>query len=173
MARPLKPVDENQKEIIRAINAGLNPEEVSFLFNKSTDSLKGLFLDALKNDPDILKRQTSRRNRLIREKYGQKTINKIRQCIKTQIAEMIVREMGSIEFLIGYSIEELLIDFEKKFKSGMSWSNHGKWHIDHKKPRAEFTAKEIKEAFAFKNLQPLWAKDNMRKAAKWQNVAAR
>ena len=51
----------------------------------------------------------------------------------------------------------------------MNWSNHGKWHIDHIVPLSKFnpkSLKDIKKANHYSNLQPLWAKENLRKKDK-------
>ena len=61
----------------------------------------------------------------------------------------------------------------KKFVSGMSWENYGKWHIDHIKPCASFNLleeDEQKKCFHYTNLQPLWAKDNLKKGGKYECV---
>ena len=58
---------------------------------------------------------------------------------------------------------------EKQFKPGMSWENHGKWHIDHVKPCASFDltqSEQQKACFSYLNMQPLWAIDNIKKGAK-------
>ena len=73
--------------------------------------------------------------------------------------------------LIGGSVENLKKYLESQFTEGMTWDNHGKWHIDHIKPCAvfDFTVKEQQnECFHYTNLQPLWAEDNMRKSAKYE-----
>jgi hypothetical protein len=70
---------------------------------------------------------------------------------------------------LGCSIDELKLFLETKFQPGMSWSNYGDWHIDHIRPLCSFdlTQQEaLKEAGHFSNLQPLWARDNLRKGAK-------
>jgi hypothetical protein len=71
--------------------------------------------------------------------------------------------------LVGCSIEFLKKHLESKWTDGMSWENYGKWHIDHILPCSSFNltipAKQ-EECFNWKNLQPLWAKDNIKKGAK-------
>ena len=76
--------------------------------------------------------------------------------------------------LLGCSIENYKKYLENKFyinpKTGetMSWENHGLkgWHIDHIKPLTKFNLGETKEqmkAFNFKNTQPMWAFENLKK----------
>jgi hypothetical protein len=58
---------------------------------------------------------------------------------------------------------------ENQFKRGMSWTNHGKWHIDHIKPCASFDLtdpEQQKLCNHYSNLQPLWKKDNLKKRDK-------
>ncbi len=69
--------------------------------------------------------------------------------------------------LLGCSVEFLKNYLEKKFTKGMSWNNYGKWHIDHIKPCASFELRkpeEQRKCFNYQNLQPLWAKDNLKKS---------
>lgn len=77
----------------------------------------------------------------------------------------------SWQSLVGYSIRELMTHMEERFVPGMSWANLGEWHIDHVRPRAsfEFAAPDepqFRECWALSNLQPLWAKDNLRKGSR-------
>lgn len=74
------------------------------------------------------------------------------------------------ESLIGYTLEQLKQHLEKKFESGMTWENYGRygWHIDHKIPLSAFNFREpgdpdFKKCWALKNLQPMWAFDNLSK----------
>lgn len=68
--------------------------------------------------------------------------------------------------LLGCTVEELRAHLEKQFTSGMTWDNYGEWHVDHIKPVTKFNLVDPAEqllCFHFSNLQPLWAKDNIRK----------
>jgi len=68
-----------------------------------------------------------------------------------------------LPFLKGY--------LEAKFTEGMTWENHGEWHLDHIKPCCSFDLKneeEQKKCFHYTNLQPLWAVDNLSKGGKYE-----
>lgn len=59
--------------------------------------------------------------------------------------------------LLGYSALDLNNHMITLFTEGMSWDNHGEWHIDHIKPVSKFdkeTPMDIVNALT--NLQPLW-----------------
>ena len=73
--------------------------------------------------------------------------------------------------LLGCSIEEFRLHIESQFQEGMTWENQGKdgWHLDHIIPCKYFDL-SIEEnqriCFNYRNLQPLWAKDNLKKSSK-------
>lgn len=69
-----------------------------------------------------------------------------------------------------YSAEKLRLHLESKFKPGMTWDKFlkGEIHIDHIVPLSTFNYtspkdKAFKEAWALKNMQPLWAHENLSK----------
>jgi len=71
-------------------------------------------------------------------------------------------------FYIGCKVIDLLKWLEYQFIDGMSWDNYGdnedNWHIDHVKPCFSFDLndkKQVYECFNWRNLQPLWKKDNI------------
>ena len=54
----------------------------------------------------------------------------------------------------------------------MTKENHGKWHVDHIIPCASFDLTKPEQqakCFHYTNLQPLWAKDNAKKGAKYSD----
>lgn len=71
--------------------------------------------------------------------------------------------------LVGCTPDELKTHLEKQFLPGMSWDNHGQWHIDHIRPISSFDLHnhaQQSQCFHFSNLQPLWAKDNLKKGSR-------
>jgi hypothetical protein len=78
---------------------------------------------------------------------------------------------GSAVSDLGCTLEQFRLYLESKFTIGMSWDNYGLrgWHIDHIKPLASFDLTirdQVKTACHYTNMQPLWAKDNLKKG-KW------
>lgn len=99
----------------------------------------------------------------INYKIKQNLRGRIRQAIKNG-----TRPGKSIE-MMGCTIEQLKIYLSNKFTSGMNWQNYGEWHIDHILPCAMFDLNDPKQqkiCFNYKNLQPLWARDNIIKRDK-------
>lgn len=78
-------------------------------------------------------------------------------------------KVGSALRDLGCSTDELKKHLESQFVIGMTWDNYGEWHIDHIIPLASFdleNREEFLQACHYTNLQPLWAKDNIRKGAR-------
>jgi hypothetical protein len=75
-----------------------------------------------------------------------------------------MRKNNSTFNFIGCSPEFLKNHIESQFSKGMSWDNYGLhgWHIDHIIPLSSAkTVEDIYKLCHYKNLQPLWAKDNL------------
>jgi hypothetical protein len=78
------------------------------------------------------------------------------------------RKAGTSVAYLGCTIAEAKRHIESLWAPGMTWENHSLhgWHIDHVIPLAafDFTDEEqAKKALHYTNLQPMWAKDNLRK----------
>ena len=94
-------------------------------------------------------------------------------CLRKKLCKIITKKeriSSTVDFL-GCSINKLKSHIEKKFINGMTWKNHGLfgWHIDHIIPLDSFDLtnhKQLAQACHYTNLQPLWAKDNLKKGIK-------
>ena len=72
--------------------------------------------------------------------------------------------------LLGCTVEQCYAHLEKQFTPGMSWENRAEWHVDHIRPIASYDISvpaQQRACFHYTNLQPLWARDNLRKGAKY------
>lgn len=75
--------------------------------------------------------------------------------------------------LIGAPLDVVKAYIEAQFCNGMTWGNWGRgwggareWHLDHVRPLASFDLTDpvqLAQACHYKNLQPLWAVDNLKK----------
>ncbi len=80
--------------------------------------------------------------------------NYIRDCLKSK------KGGRSYKNFVSYSIDDLINHLESRFTKGMTWENHGEWHIDHIIPVSNFDftdEKNIIICWSLENLQPLWA----------------
>jgi hypothetical protein len=77
------------------------------------------------------------------------------------------RKPEKTEKILGCDILTFKQHIESLFVDGMTWNNMSEWHIDHIIPLASAkTLEEQKALCHYTNLQPLWAKENLKKGAK-------
>lgn len=90
-----------------------------------------------------------------------KLTHNIRSLIKNSLKHRGIKKNTSLVQILGCSSEEFKVHLESQFQDGMSWDNHGMWHLDHIIPISwGKTEEEIIALNHHTNFQPLWAKDN-------------
>ena len=98
---------------------------------------------------------------------------KLAKLLRTRVYQALKGKVkiGSAVSDLGCSVEELKEHIEKQFKPGMTWNNWGNkttsWSLDHIKPISSFNLtdrQQFLEANNYRNLQPLWHVDNIRKS---------
>ncbi len=84
------------------------------------------------------------------------------------------KQGGAWQKLVGYSPRKLKEHLESKFTEGMSWKKflRGAIHVDHIVPISWFkydsiNHPEFKKCWSQKNLQPMWAQENLIKQNRW------
>ena len=107
-----------------------------------------------------------------RRKYKTDKKYKLVKVLRNRIHGAIKGKCGSSSCLtlLGCDPNTARRYLENKFQPGMTWDNHGEWHIDHIIPCAAFDLtkeEEQRRCFHYTNLQPLWAKDNLRKGGRY------
>jgi len=106
-----------------------------------------------------------------RKNKKQTDINyKITCNLRTRLWSAIKNEYksGSAVSDLGCSIEYFKNYIELKFEDKMSWDTWGRdtWHLDHVKPLSSFNLSNREEfliAVNYKNIKPMWCKDNLSK----------
>jgi hypothetical protein len=92
---------------------------------------------------------------------------KIRSLILVSIKKMGYSKKSKTNEILGCSFEVFKQHIERQFKKGMTWNNHGEWHLDHIIPMASATTEEeVLKLNHYTNFQPLWAEDNLKKSDK-------
>jgi hypothetical protein len=133
-----------------------NPEKKAITNHKSY----------IKNKKIVIERTRLYQNKRSKEDIGFRLAKILRSRLATALRKNI--KNGSAVRDLGCSLLELKHHLESKFVCGMSWENYGKWHIDHIKPLSKFNLEDrnqLLEACNYKNLQPLWALDNLKKGS--------
>ena len=104
-------------------------------------------------------------------RIGKNLRARMRDLIKRNLKKkIIIEKKNGTQNLLGCKFNELKEYIESKWLEGMSWENYGPkgWHIDHIIPAGilDLTLTDNQKFVCnFKNLQPLWAKDNLEKSA--------
>ena len=150
------------------------PEQYKMWYNETrTDRNKWRSVYYQKNKEKILLQNKNyntqtRNNR--KKKYKEDILFKLRHILSCRIRDLL--KLKSFEKrqlfnrILGCSPEFLKEYLEQKFYNGMSWENHGiyGWHIDHIIPLSSANSEEeIYGLCHYTNLQPLWAKENLKK----------
>lgn len=92
---------------------------------------------------------------------------KIRWCIKSTFKKSGYSKNSKTYEILGITYGEFKSYIENQFVEGMSWTNHGEWHLDHKTPISWAKTDDIYKLNHYTNFQPLWAYDNLSKSNKF------
>ena len=97
--------------------------------------------------------------------------NRLRTLLRISITKQGYSKKSKAFDILGCDYDFFIKYISSKFKEGMSWENHGEWHLDHIKPIS--LAKEESEVIAlnhYTNFQPMWAIDNLKKYNKFNET---
>lgn len=113
-----------------------------------------------------------RANRWWAHKYATDPAFRIMWSLRCRLSRILAGRRSDTTALVtcGCTRDALVQHLEAQFQPGMTWENHGAWHIDHIRPLASFDLTDHAQRTAanhFSNLRPLWAKVNIDKGAKY------
>lgn len=180
-------IEEKRKRNIENVNRWRlkNPEKVKEQREKEYQKLKNdpvKYAEKLRkhyiyvNKPE--RKEIEKKHKLasvrkwMKKQWRTNTEFRIKNTCRSRIRQAVIKgfKSGRTLDLLGVKDMQIVIQhLQKQFKERMSWDNYGEWHIDHIIPCASFDLtkeSEQKKCFHYKNLQPLWAKDNIIKGCK-------
>lgn len=117
------------------------------------------------------KRKAERMLAYVNRRYINEPLFRLEQNCRNRITRYLktvnVRKKKRTIDMLGADWLVVRQHIESQFKPNMAWNNHGRdWHIDHIIPLASAkTEEELLKLFHYTNLQPLWAKDNLKKSS--------
>lgn len=124
------------------------------------------YWEKLKGDPERKKELTRRWSKAARMamKPHHKAKENLRNRFRKRLKQFNTTKSDSFSNMLGCKWSFFTAWVEKKWAKGMSWDNYGsEWHIDHIEPLAVFDAQDkeqMKRAWHYTNLRPLWAREN-------------
>ena len=93
----------------------------------------------------------------------------IRSLVKNSFKRQFTTKSKKTIEILGCSFEEFKIHLESKFDEKMNWKNQGTyWHMDHIIPISSAqTEEDVYRLNHYKNFQPLYWLDNLKKGSKY------
>lgn len=163
---------ESANKYARRRTAELSTEEKKIIAKKNYQKYKSK-VKLFQVEYNIKNREIIREKRRAYDKIRRKKdpLWKLKESCRSRVKSIlkikgIKKQNKNIEIL-GATWEIVKFHLERQFKKGMTWENHGEWHIDHIIPIASAKNKEeVILLFHYTNLQPLWAKENVEKRDK-------
>lgn len=98
-------------------------------------------------------------------------ITAARKMVARVLANTEKTKRGRTYETLGYNKQDFVRHIESLFQDGMTWDNHGEWHIDHIIPVSELVKSGVTDPSkinALANLRPIWAHENHAKHAKFE-----
>lgn len=165
------------KEEINKRKLKLEEERLQQFINKEKNRIKNLIgkyeklIEYYKNyeiKPDQLKKKRERQAKAYNKRISDPLFyfrKKLTNNIRKSLTEQGYSKNSRAAQILGADWDVIFKHFNGLFKDGMSWENHGDWHIDHIIPLSSAnTEEDIIRLNHYTNLQPLWAIDNLRKS---------
>jgi hypothetical protein len=148
-----------------------NIEKENSYFNKKKDNKDGLRGDC-RECQSIKRKEYYLKNEKKYKEPRDTSHDKLRKRIRASVLKGMSRikdgkKSRSSSKIIGCSWSDFKLHIETQFKDGMTWDNHGDWHLDHIIPLSSAkTEEEVYKLNHYTNLQPLWAEENLKKGDK-------
>jgi len=157
-------IDRNRK---RKLKLETEPEYRKLYNRKRTERKKRKMLE----NPEYRKLVNQKKEKKNVTRESRDPVYKLKRRMRHSLRDAFRRKGYSKETqsqqILGEDWKIVKEHFESLFTEGMNWENMGKWHIDHIIPLSTANSEQdIINLCNYKNLQPLWEKDNLEKSDK-------
>jgi hypothetical protein len=150
-------------------------EKTKQYYQENKEKIKKFYKQHYKENKQYYKqynqKSKERINKYLKQKRQTDSIFKFKSNVRSLISSSFKRgtnqfsKTAKTEIILGCTIEEFRTYIESKFKIGMSFENHGEWHLDHIYPISlAKSEEEVIKLNHYTNFQPLWAEDNIKKS---------
>lgn len=124
--------------------------------------------EVIERRKELRKNQIKRENRQKDLKIAFDPLHKLKCTVRGRLSSFLrsrgLKKKYKMSEYLGCTPQELKLHLQKQFKEGMTWDNHGEWHIDHIVPLSSTNVEEeLYKLCHYTNLQPLWASENISK----------
>jgi hypothetical protein len=144
--------DREYSKKYRELNPSKGAEYMREYRKNQTEKYKETKSKWYAKNPDYEKERSKRRRKESPHTFAWRDV------LKDSLKRLGKKKEGHTIDLLGYSALELKEYIESLFVEGMTWDNHGEWHIDHIIPVTTFSPETpCSVVNALSNLQPLWA----------------
>lgn len=143
--------------------------------NKKINYQKKYYQKNKKRIQEYKKNNRNKINKSYNDRYKNDEIFRLRKIISVIIWRSLKNKKydkkSKTSIILGCSYEDFKIHIENLFLEGMTWDNHGEWHLDHKVPISwAKTEEEVYKLNHYTNFQPLWAFENQSKNNKYADI---
>jgi hypothetical protein len=141
-------------------------------YKKTADKQRARSIKYYYDNKDSVRKRQAKYLKEYRSRDENRIIHNVRSRVRF-VCKGIELPKTKMKYL-GCTGSELKAYLESQFIEGMTWDNYGTvWHVDHKLPLSwidVYHEGDRSFAFSYKNLQPMFAVDNIRKGGRRADV---
>ncbi len=173
------------KEKIREYNIEYQKSYRKSYYEENKDVILERTKENYRNNPQYL--QVSKEY----QKNNREKVNQYKRKYRKERVENdpLFKLIGTVRSLIGFAFrsngykkntkthqilscgfEQFKLYIESQFIDGMTWENHGEWHLDHKTPISWAKSEEdVIRLSHYTNFKPMWAIENILKGNRYED----
>ena len=172
MKDPQYRAERNKKQLAATRKRLEDPEYSAEYKKKHVEATKNWQAKNREKTNEIARNFRARHKDRLAEEFKNKPQYTLRARLSARLEYALERHnakkpyKGLVGEILGCTMDEFVKHIESQFTEGMSWEKRSDIHIDHVIPCSYFNLldeQELNICWNYRNMQPLWAKDNLAK----------